>query len=316
VARAAWYHRGEPDGSSRLASHHAASAWVVDDFGDRLRVRRCGDCRTWLPEGEEHFAPRKRHATGHVIRYDGWCRPCRNRSVRERQAAKSAAERSAEYAARWARDKQNAEHLESKRKRNRAAQRRWRAAHPQRARAVHAQWLERVKQDPARLRALRESQRIGHRERMARQGREVRTVRAVTDERTDGGRKVDAQEFPKLPAAALLAWIEERVRIEDRGRRVGLDVPERSSRGRDTGAKGYVCTWLGVDERRVTAWRNGEAERVDFDLADRILTRGGVCWWDVWDASNTDEHGLRLVARAFEGDPDAAEQLDLWESAA
>jgi hypothetical protein len=251
------------------------------------KTRVCRKCERTLPLDHEHFYRDRKCRDGFKWR----CRTCEHESQR--------------------RENLPPEVLEHRRKVSRESARRRRAEGSRSNAEASRRWREKTKQDPAKWRAMiLDSQKIRARLRAEREGREIRTVRVAADERKDG-RKVDAQEFPKLPAAALLAWITERIRIEDRARRMGLD-----NSARDTGARGDVCARLGVDLRRVYSWEVGEAERVDFNLADRILTRGGVCWWDVWDASNTDEHGLRLVARAFEGDPDAAEQLDLWETAA
>lgn len=44
-----------------------------------------------------------------------------------------------------------------------------------------------------------------------------------------------------------------------------------------------ACVALGINGRQYRAWRLGEIERVGLATADRVLTRSGRHWWDVWD---------------------------------
>lgn len=44
-----------------------------------------------------------------------------------------------------------------------------------------------------------------------------------------------------------------------------------------------VCARAGIPSRVFTRWRLGEGGgRVDLGLADTVLTRLGLFWWDVW----------------------------------
>jgi hypothetical protein len=51
-----------------------------------------------------------------------------------------------------------------------------------------------------------------------------------------------------------------------------------------------VCVRAGIPERVVTRWRLGEqGGRVDLDLADQVMTRLGLFWWDIWTAETVRE---------------------------
>lgn len=59
-----------------------------------------------------------------------------------------------------------------------------------------------------------------------------------------------------------------------------------------------TCARLGVDVRGLNRWRADPLVRADFDVADVVLTRGEMCWWDVFN-----EHTVRtpaLVVRRYE----------------
>jgi hypothetical protein len=84
------------------------------------------------------------------------------------------------------------------------------------------------------------------------------------------------QQFPKLPAAPVVQLVERLIAREDWDRRRGLDDD------RPTGAREYVCAWLGISARSLHAWRAGQRELIHFDIVDLILTRAGVGWWEVF----------------------------------
>lgn len=73
-----------------------------------------------------------------------------------------------------------------------------------------------------------------------------------------------------------------------------------------------VCKRAGISDRTYRDWRDGSRPTVKFDTADRVLTRLGVLWWEVWDDQNTDAVQLQSVTFAFTGErPGQGEQLEL-----
>lgn len=113
--------------------------------------------------------------------------------------------------------------------------------------------------------------------------------RAYQDRKRAGAKPARVHERPRnadmplLPAAPLGAVIACRAELH----------PE--------GLRGY-CMVIGVSDRDVRAWR-GERSSVQFDVADRAVTRMGVCWWDVWA---DEESGYEIARAAFEGEQVAA----------
>lgn len=84
-----------------------------------------------------------------------------------------------------------------------------------------------------------------------------------------------------LPAAPLVVVIEEW-----RG-----DRPEP------------IVEQLGISDRNLRAWRDGERDSVQFDVADRILVGIDLLWWEVW---KEDEPGHERAAELFTGEKVAA----------
>lgn len=51
-----------------------------------------------------------------------------------------------------------------------------------------------------------------------------------------------------------------------------------------------VCERADIPERILMRWRRGEGSGVvEFDHADRVLTRLGLLWWDVWNEDTVRE---------------------------
>lgn len=51
-----------------------------------------------------------------------------------------------------------------------------------------------------------------------------------------------------------------------------------------------TCKRAGIVERVVWRWRTGESgSQASLDLADQVLTRLGLCWWDVWNEDTVRE---------------------------
>lgn len=61
-----------------------------------------------------------------------------------------------------------------------------------------------------------------------------------------------------------------------------------------------VCARAGIDDRQLRAWApGGSHQEVQFDIADRILTRLGLLWFDVWEPGTPEG---AVAAAAFEGE--------------
>lgn len=86
----------------------------------------------------------------------------------------------------------------------------------------------------------------------------------------------------RIPSAPLVAAIDREV--------------ERSDR-----PVGVVCESIGVNERRVTAWRSGEYKLVALDLVDRVLIGLDLLWWEVYSPDEFPQ-----VAEIFEPEAVAA----------
>jgi DNA-binding XRE family transcriptional regulator len=56
---------------------------------------------------------------------------------------------------------------------------------------------------------------------------------------------------------------------------------------------------LGTTSKTINAWRAGRG--VEPELADKVLLRTHLHWWDVWTEENTEPDALARVRRAFEG---------------
>jgi hypothetical protein len=171
---------------------------------------------------------------------------------------------------------------------NRQQARRWERANP------------RPPRGPQRTAA---AQRMYKRLRAEREGHEIEPVEW-------SGTRPDSREFPNLSAGPLIAAIDRLIRREAVAFHGDTDVwrlkvpsmegrpivPEKISRG--DGALSVaeaVCARLDISTRTLREWRDGRRPSVRFDVADRIVTRAGWLWFDVW----SDDEQAR---RAFEGE--------------
>lgn len=97
--------------------------------------------------------------------------------------------------------------------------------------------------------------------------------------------------FPHLPAAPLATMLD---RVE-----AGQGMPS-------------LCVKAGISMRSYREWRDGSRPKAEFPTADRVLTRLGVFWWEVWTDQNTSPEDLITVTYAFTGEhPDLGEQLEM-----
>lgn len=135
-----------------------------------------------------------------------------------------------------------------------AYQRASRKRNPVAYKAAQERWRRNRDADPEKRAAYLENARIRYRLKREREGHKPRfNVSTAT---------MGADLMPRLPAQPLGELIFELAQNGD-----GL-----------TG----TCAGLRVDPRNVFAWRTGERESVQFDVADRVLTASARTWWEVW----------------------------------
>lgn len=149
----------------------------------------------------------------------------------------------------------------------------WRAKHPERYRAMTRAYRERKKRDAARMNRERQSARLRYRERAQAQGRDPKALKTSRLGPVRG--TVEQEQGGHLPAAPLAAAIASR-----RGQRTIEQW----------------CRDLGVPPRTYSAWRTGERGQVQMDLADRVMLRLGLNWFDVYDAERWPEAHKRAEA--------------------
>lgn len=152
----------------------------------------------------------------------------------------------------------------------------WRRENREAAQEAQRRYREKVYSDPERAQEWRDYQRIYHRLWRERQGIKVRTSSL------EQYRKLVKPDWGhKLPAAPLAQALERLI--------AGCEDRE------------IACEALGTCSRSLAAWNSGERQEVQFNVADTILCRTDLLWWDVWDETNTDPADLVKVAQAFEG---------------
>lgn len=111
-----------------------------------------------------------------------------------------------------------------------------------------------------------------------------RLLRQGQDAAQAAGTRRDCDKFGALPAEPL-------------SRAVYAEA------GGDSDALAAICHRAGIHERQLYAWAHGEIERVQFDTADRVITRLGLLWFDVYEPGR---EGYEDAARAFAGEAVAA----------
>lgn len=220
------------------------------------------------------------------VAYNAVCKPCQKLRHRLNQRRRRA----------------DAKGTERHRQQNRA----WRLRNPEAAREAQRRYRAKIMADPRRAEEWRENARIYHRLWRARKGR----VRLVSEEEYRAGFGKPVKDgLQTLPAAPLAAFIDQLVRREEAGNPFAaapLGTPGRRKPNDNAGRESVVCERLGVSPRNVFAWRTGEREFVQVHVADRVLTRSGVNWWDVWNEDTVPAETLTRVVRVFEPEEMAA----------
>ena len=143
---------------------------------------------------------------------------------------------------------------------------RWRRRNPERYREMQRAHAARVKADPERHAKRLEADRLAYKLRRERQDG-VDVTKLVTFSKV----AMPRDKIRMLPALPLARKIDLLVRKDE------------LALGTNGSTEGAVCAQLGIDPRQLFAWRKGEIELVQFDVADRVLTNAGWLPFDVWD---------------------------------
>ena len=147
----------------------------------------------------------------------------------------------------------------------------WRAKHPEKVRAIWRQAgrrrYEKMKSDPVLHAQQREDERLARHLKAEQEGRRLRKVKPTIQQ---------PSERRWLPSEPLVAWIETKIENERSFNRLtGIGDDNRNA-----GPVGEVCAALKIGERDLRRWRAGE--RVNLDVAERVLLNAGASWAEVW----------------------------------
>lgn len=270
---------GDRERAEREAARVDRTATWTDETTGQL-VRRCAVCRE-VSDLETFPRKRKDAAVASPTQAFGfYCRECE--AAERRRRYKEHRENEwwmAKERVKWA-------------KRARARRRK----RPELSRAAHKRYMDKVRKDPKRYAEFLETRRMEYRLRRMRQGKTTLRLaeRVVTGERGQ----------PRLAAAPLAAAIDRLIALEEMGN--PFDVSDRSAGDTSDGRGAAICARLGIDPRNLYAWRTGERATVRFDVADKVVTRGGFAWWEVWAPDVAGKDGYETACRAFEGEAVAA----------
>lgn len=271
------------DGSLNRAVHFLATRTFTDDFGNRCVYRRCGHCRCWMERTLDNFGIRERHESGHVKRWDNWCRECRRAASRRYYAEAEEQRIKMRRRARWHREMEDPEKRARRRARNAEYQRRRRLEDPQREKNTAKRYMERLRADPVRYERWLAKRREEYAVRQERKGKVVK-----------GKKRPASAGGGHLPVAPLIAAIESYLK------RTVLDMDGIGLRPHEH---------VGLDERTFSEWRSGKRKSAQLDLVDRALTAMGLHWWDVYEkpvnGHAKDEEAwkaYRAASLAFEGE--------------
>jgi hypothetical protein len=154
--------------------------------------------------------------------------------------------------------------------------RRWRRQNPGREGINHRAYLARVRADPERYRVMLENQRIAYRMREERKGRTVGTARRWVG---------DAEPKRLVPSWPLAAAIEA----------LATAWSSYDDSGLEQSGTTLLCELLEISPRTLMSWRIGQRPFASEDLADRILQRLDLPWWEVWNEETTRRYVFEAV---------------------
>jgi hypothetical protein len=232
--------------------------------------RTCPQCSRTLPLDADHFYVDKRAPDGSVVKFARWCKECKRayQSV-GKFAAKDLGRRREQHRKLMEAAKDDPELMARIRAERARRGRECRASNPERVRAAQRRYREKLKADPERLRAQRESRRIAERLRRERQGKPLKPTRWKEAERDEHRHAISP-----VPAKPLAEALERRM----------VRMLHEANTGGDSGvSRESIAESWGASERSIRAWREGEREKVQFNVADRLLVATGLLPWDVWD---------------------------------
>jgi hypothetical protein len=106
--------------------------------------------------------------------------------------------------------------------------------------------------------------------------------------RQDG--PVDDERGGLLPVAPLFGVVDAYIR------RAQMHLVMHDVEAWEGVSTDALCENLGLDARYFTAWRSGERHLVQLDVADRVIQRLGVNWFDVYDEERFPEAHARAEA--------------------
>lgn len=246
--------------------------FIVDDFGNIGCYRRCSSCYHWLLAEHGNFSPRRRDPESQmVIRWDAYCRPCRNEANRKRLANQPAKVKSVAARRRWQKIKADPVKLERRRKQNVVNVRNARQRDPKRDRETQRRYMARLKADPEKWAAYLDRHRINYRLRAEREGREV--TRQVPGASNAYRPRAGGSSDRMLPAEPFREWLTVLMR-EHTG---PLDISLKT----------------GIGERVIRRILNEAHPTVTMTTADCALTHYGrsvpvngygpvTFLWDLW----------------------------------
>lgn len=240
--------------------HRQRTRVVVDDYGNAVCYqRRCSKCRRWLPLNFDHFAA---NSSGRSLGLQSSCSRCgaAGKWLALRHDADRVRARNREGYRRRMQDAEYRARLLERTKRNTE---RARDRDPEAFRELQAQrsreYRIKLNKDSQRYARQRETQRINYRLRRERDEGvplgEIRAFASVIRAKETGGMMMAAQPLAEA--------------IDSYARLRHLSI-------------GEVCDLVDIDPRQLLAWRVGDIEHIQFNVADRALTNLGLLWFDVW----------------------------------
>lgn len=108
-------------------------------------------------------------------------------------------------------------------------------------------------------------------------------------------------EFPLLPSAPLANKVR-RIINQERSEFVWTNENGKLMQEDPTAR---ICGWLRIDPKTFRNWETGYRPHVQFELADRIISKTGWNWFDIYEGDERCDDG-RTVAEIFEPERTAA----------
>lgn len=256
-------------------AHRRRTRLVVDDYGNAvMHQRRCVACKGWRPLTLDVFAARNSDKT---LGMHGSCVQCTKayKAMERKYNGDRVRERNRQGYHRRMADPEYKARVLAEAKAAKAARRdRDPEAFYARENARAAEYRRRLADDPERLARLRETSRMGYRLRRERMGDSLDNIRSLPVKR-----KATDRASGHLPVAPLVVAVDKFIATNE--------VYEKA-----------MPEMVGVHQRQINTWR-GEYSHVQFAVAQRVLTKIDMFWWEVW---TPDVEGYQRAHDLFEGD--------------